>query len=84
MSIELLKVISKYDLPLFVHEVDEILGVTSLLEGGLIVGCAGVIEVTRDGRVAVVRPALIRDVTALGKLSLRRPDARLDALGDLL
>ena len=84
MSIELLNVISKYDLPLIVHDVDEILGVRSLLDGGLIVGCAGVIEVMPDGRVAVVRPALIKDVTALGKLSLCRPNARLDALGDLL
>lgn len=84
MSIAQLKAISALDLPLIVDCVDELLGVRSLIDGGLVVGCGGVIEFLPCGRPVVAQPAVIRDITPLGVRFLGTPDSLMDALAELL
>lgn len=81
MSIALLRATSIRDLPLVVSELNEVLAVRSLIEGGLIVGYGGEVEIRPCGHAAVVRPAIIRDVTNLGLQFLGAPDVRTDSLG---
>ncbi|WP_225782679.1 hypothetical protein [Xenophilus sp. Marseille-Q4582] len=83
MSIEQLRAISQEDLPLIVEDLNEVLGVRSLIEGGLVVGYAGVLDFLPCGRAVVVRPAVIRDVTAMGAQFLGLPDPRLPPHLDL-
>lgn len=84
MSIAQLKAVSALDLPLIVDCVDELLGVRSLIDGGLIVGCGGAIEILPCGRTVVVQPAVIRDITPLGVRFLGIPDSFIDPLADML
>ena len=82
MSIAQLRAISEWDLPLIVADLNELLGVRSLIEGGLVVGHGGVIDIRSYGQVVVCRPALIKNVTARGRQFLGQPDALLDVLAD--
>lgn len=84
MSIAQLRAVSELDLPLIVDEIDEVLGVRTLIEGGLIVGCGGVIDVLPSGQAVVLHPAVIQNVTAMGRQFLRMPNPRLDSLSDFL
>lgn len=84
MSIALLKAISALDLPLCLDDVNEVLGMRSLIDGGLIVGYVGVIDFLPCGRPVVLRPAVIRDITPLGVRYLGTPDTLIDPFGDML
>lgn len=82
MSIAQLRAISERDLPLIVDELDEVLGVRSLIEGGVIVGHGGTLVVLPNGDVVVSSPALIKEVTAMGRQFIGPPHSMIDALGD--
>lgn len=82
MSIAQLRAISGSDLPLLVNDLHELLGVRSLIEGGLVVGHGGTLRMLRCGEVVVASPALIKDVTARGRRFLAQPDPLLEALED--
>lgn len=78
MSIALLRTIGVSTLPLIVEDVDGLLGVRSLLDGGLIEGSSGVIDILPTGRVVLVHPAVVRGITPLGHQFLQRPDLPVD------
>lgn len=84
MSIAQLRAVSERDLPLIVEDLDELLGVRSLIEGGLVVGCRGVIDVKTCGKPQVLHPAVIQNVTAMGRQFLGMPDPVIDSLSDFM
>lgn len=84
MPTALLRAISEIDLPLLVDDPDELLQVRHLLDGGWVQGVNGLTRRLPCGQIVVTRPALIRDVTPMGRPFLLRPDPRVDPLAELL